>query len=99
MSWLSELPPAEQEARRRQFAEFGTANNFEFYKPHVTLAYRDDAQALGNDIAGLPPLEHVDIVVSEIHVSPKGSRGVVPRGAATSVVRLAGPARSRPSGS
>ena len=34
-----------------------TANSFEFYHPHVTIAYRDDADALGASLAAGPCLE------------------------------------------
>ena len=90
-SWLGSRPEAERDARRRQMAAHKTANSFEFYHPHVTIAYRDDADALGASLAAGPCLERVeDVIVAEIHVSPRASQGTVPRAAEASVVRLRG---------
>ena len=91
-SWLPALPEAERAARRAQLAEYGTANSFEFYRPHVTLAYHDDAAALGAILARAPPLARVDATAAEIHVAPLAPRGAVPRASASAIVALAGDA-------
>eukprot|EP00743_Colponemidia_sp_Colp-15_P007717 GILK01008356.1.p1 GENE.GILK01008356.1~~GILK01008356.1.p1 ORF type:complete len:214 (-),score=19.28 GILK01008356.1:385-1026(-) len=78
-SWFDRLP-AEERARRSDLIEkHGSATVFEFFYPHVTLAYIKDEAILTRIVELLEPCE-VTFAVAEIAIGMCGDQGTVLKG-------------------